>query len=96
MKERIEVWPPVRHEWSRCVKRVLFDLCEYWIQNPTATVALTGHDGHWKEEGWVRYRAGRLFVRRVSEPLKEFGGECHWGPWTPFSFEPKNGSAYDV
>lgn len=56
----------------------------------------TIHSDRWSEEAWVRYRGGRLFVRRETQPNGPGRSWGPWGPWLPYRVEPKKGNAYEI
>lgn len=69
-----------RHS-GNLISRVPFDLTEEWVKE------------HWRQEAWVRYRRGRLFVSRDSVPIHPRKVAHRWGPWVPIRFEPERGNA---
>jgi hypothetical protein len=69
---------------SRHVTRRAFDFTEAWSKARN----------RWEQHAWIRYRGGRLFVRRYSWDDGRFGWA--WTDWAPYAVEPKRGNAWAI
>lgn len=79
-RETITVVPPGGMPGSgRSIVRVAFDRVD--TETPDHRPA---------QEARVKYRAGRLFVRRSRWT------DGTWSQWTPFRFEPRVGKSWDI